>query len=40
LGSLGPTPWDVDVADPLRTCFSLTYVTVPNSIILGQNVRL
>jgi len=39
LGPRGPAPWVWDVSDPLKARFFPTYVTVPNSVILGQTVR-
>jgi len=37
MGILGSDPGDADMADP-RNMLLLTCVTIPNSVILGQNV--
>ena len=37
-GMLGPTTWDVGIADPLDTCYSTTRVTIPNFVAVGETV--
>jgi len=39
LGTLGPAPWDLDVADPLEICASHTSGRMSISVILGQTIR-
>jgi len=36
-GNAGP-PWDGGMANPFKTCFSTTCVTMPHLVSLGQTI--